>query len=86
MTTFGKIFFPHTTTIEERLPERTVIRYEDENGEWRNEYDDEGYEFDPNRYEGQDEEEEFYTEEELLRVEEELRQVLKEGAFWFSSD
>ena len=29
--------------------------YQDEEGNWWNEYDDMGYEFDPNRYEGDEE-------------------------------
>ena len=37
--------------------------YQDEDGNWRNEYDDEGYEFDPDVYEG-DEDYEYYKENE----------------------
>ncbi|XP_071749707.1 protein unc-13 homolog B isoform X5 [Lepeophtheirus salmonis] len=56
--------------------------YKDDDGNWRNEYDDNGYEFDPNEYEetppppilGEktNEEEEFYTEEEIAQGEKEL--------------
>ena len=57
--------------------------YEDDDGNWRNEYDDEGYEFDPEVYEGQEEgglheEEDFYTEEELQRADDELRRASRE--------
>ena len=46
--------------------------YQDEDGNWRNEYDDEGYEFDPEKYE-EAEEDEFYTEEEIKNAEEKMQ-------------
>ena len=42
-----------------KLPPRPLdydyYYYQDEEGNWWNEYDDMGYEFDPNRYEGDEE-------------------------------
>lgn len=46
--------------------------YQDEDGNWRNEYDDEGYEFDPEKYE-EAKDEEFYTEEEIKDAEEKMQ-------------
>ena len=39
--------------------------YQDDDGNWRNEYDDEGYEFDPDVYE---DEEEYYKDSESRRM------------------
>merc|ERR1712083_486396 len=43
---------------KEKLPPRPAdydyYWYQDEDGNWRNEYDDYGYEFDPDRYEGEE--------------------------------
>ena len=46
--------------------------YQDEDGNWRNEYDDEGYEFDPEKYE-EAKDDEFYTEEEIKDAEEKMQ-------------
>ena len=58
---------------EEKLPPRPAdyddYWYEDEDGNWRNEYDDYGYEFDEDEYE---KEEDFYTEEEIQQAEQEM--------------
>jgi hypothetical protein len=47
------------STVVSKLPPRPAdydyFYYQDEEGNWWNEYDDMGYEFDPNRYEGQEE-------------------------------
>ena len=46
-------------TVVPKLPPRPAdydyYYYQDEEGNWWNEYDDMGYEFDPNRYEGDEE-------------------------------
>ena len=48
------------STSAPKLPPRPLdydqYYYQDEEGNWWNEYDDMGYEFDPNRYEGDPEE------------------------------
>lgn len=47
------------STATSKLPPRPAdydyFYYQDEEGNWWNEYDDMGYEFDPNRYEGEEE-------------------------------
>ena len=47
------------STVVSKLPPRPAdydyYYYQDEEGNWWNEYDDMGYEFDPNRYEGDEE-------------------------------
>ena len=48
-----------TPAASSKLPPRPAdydyYYYQDEEGNWWNEYDDMGYEFDPNRYEGDEE-------------------------------
>ena len=48
-----------TDNANSKLPPRPAdydyFYYQDEEGNWWNEYDDMGYEFDPNRYEGDEE-------------------------------
>ena len=46
--------------------------YQDEDGNWRNEYDDDGYEFDPDNYE-EAKDDEFYTEEEIKDAEKKMQ-------------
>jgi myosin heavy subunit len=62
-----------------KLPPRPVdydyFWYEDEDGNWRNEYDDQGYEFDPDVYE-ETKEEDFYTEEEIKGAEEQMKRAV----------
>ena len=45
-----------SSSLNEKLPPRPAdydyYWYQDEDGNWRNEYDDYGYVFDPDRYEG----------------------------------
>merc|ERR1712228_677832 len=50
---------------KEKLPPRPAdydyYWYQDEDGNWRNEYDDYGYEYDPDRYEGDDQDKEVVS-------------------------
>ena len=58
MAVFVRYFQIQEEEEESKLPPRPAdydyYWYEDEDGNWRNEYDDMGYEFDPERYEGQE--------------------------------
>ena len=47
---------PATKKLPPRPADYDYYYYEDEDGNWRNEYDDLGYEFDPEKYEGYEEE------------------------------
>eukprot|EP00094_Tigriopus_californicus_P005576 TCALIF_05373-PA protein Name:"Protein of unknown function" AED:0.48 eAED:0.48 QI:0/0.16/0/0.28/0.83/0.85/7/0/2053 len=73
----SQVTFDHLkANQEERLPPRPAdyeyYWYQDDDGNWRNEYDDEGFVFADSEYDNT-KDEDFYTEEELQQVEQEMK-------------
>ena len=50
----GKASASETAKLPPRPADYDYYWYQDEDGNWRNEYDDYGYVFDPNKYEGEE--------------------------------
>eukprot|EP00095_Tigriopus_kingsejongensis_P005547 snap_masked-scaffold131_size323982-processed-gene-1.0 protein:Tk05547 transcript:snap_masked-scaffold131_size323982-processed-gene-1.0-mRNA-1 annotation:"protein-methionine sulfoxide oxidase mical3-like isoform x2" len=61
-----------STKLPPRPADYDYFWYQDDDGNWRNEYDDEGLEFDESAYEPA-KEDDFYTEDELQKAERELK-------------